>query len=68
MIYKYDGPVWHFESIVINKFIAYTSAESKAKAISNIQYKAKRRLKLSPNSKVTIKDKYLTEGKTFSGI
>lgn len=67
MIYKYDGPVKRFEEIVIPRFISYTSAPSKAKAVSNFSYKAKRRLKLSNFSKVYLDPKYVTEAKTFSG-
>lgn len=68
MIYKYEGPIYHFEQIVINNFVSYTTANSPAKAKNNFLSKAKKQLKLSQSSKLSLKDKYMKCGNGFSKL
>lgn len=68
MLYKYEGPVRRFENIVISKWIMYTHASSKAQALSNLKFKAKKQLKLNKMARVDLSDKYLTEAHTFSNL
>ena len=68
MIYKYEGPVYHFEHIVIEKWTAYTTASSKEQALNNLKFKAKRALKMSPATKITLDSSHLKVGNTFSGF
>lgn len=68
MLYKYEGPVWRFENIVIPKWIMYTHAKSDKQALNQLKYKAKKVLKLSITSKVDLDEKYLHSGVTYSSL
>lgn len=68
MIYKYEGPIYQFNEIVIPKFVAYTTAISIPKAKNNFLFKAKRKLKLSQSAKLSLKENCIKSGKTFSNI
>lgn len=68
MLYKYEGPVRRFENIVIPRWIMYTHASSKAQAMSNLKFKAKKVLKLNKTAKVNLNEKYIIEAHTFSNL
>lgn len=68
MLYKYEGPVRRFENIVIPRWIMYTHASSKAQAMSNLKFKAKKVLKLNKTARVDLNEKYITEAYTFSNL
>lgn len=68
MLYKYEGPVKRFETIVIPRWVMYTHANSKAQALNNLKFKAKKQLKLNKMARVDLNDKYLTEAHTFSNL
>lgn len=68
MLYKYEGPVKRFENIVIPKWIMYTHASSKAQAMSNLKFKAKKVLKLNKTACVDLNERYVTEAHTFSNL
>lgn len=52
--YAYSGPVLIFGKPVINSWYGETTASSKNKALSNLQYQFKREYDLSPNNKVEL--------------
>ena len=52
--YRYTGEVIRFDKIVINNFDCTTTAKSEAQALNNIKFKAKLRLKLEKNAKISI--------------
>lgn len=46
MLYKYEGPVWRFENIVIPRWVMYTHAKSDKQALNQLKYKAKKSVKI----------------------
>lgn len=59
--YKYKGPVYRFEYIVISKWEAVTMAVSPEQALNNLAFRAKAALKCSKDSKLTLDKKCLKE-------
>ena len=57
--YIYNGPVYLFNDLVINKFEASTSATSEKQALNNIRYKANLKLNYSASMKLTLKPECL---------
>lgn len=57
--YRYKGPVYRFEHIVINKWEAVTMAVSPEQALNNLAFRAKLELKYDKQSKLTLNKKYL---------
>lgn len=60
--YHYNGPVLYFDRILTNKWKGTTIAASKSRALVNLSYQVKKEAKLGNSAKVTLIDKYLTEG------
>lgn len=60
--YHYDGPVLYFDRVLTNKWKGTTIAMSRKKALLNLSYQVKKEAKLGDSAKVTLIDKYLTEG------
>jgi hypothetical protein len=57
--FHYHGTVKHFDSIISRNFDDTTMAVSEKQALSNLQFKAKRKLGYNPESKLTLDIKYL---------
>lgn len=66
--YKYKGPVFRFEHVVINKWEAVTEAVSPQQALNNLAYRAKMELNLSCKAKLTLDPKCLKGGITCTQI
>ena len=60
-IYKYKGPVYRFEHIVINKWEAVTMAVSPQAALNNLAFRAKMELKYDKSAKLVLDKKCLKE-------
>lgn len=60
-IYKYKGPIYRFEHIIMSKWEAVTMAVSPQQALNNLTFRAKMELKYDRNSKLTLDKKCLTE-------
>lgn len=46
-LYTYNGPVLYYEKVIANNWRGETTAESKAKAISNLKYQFKNQVNLA---------------------
>ena len=60
-IYKYAGPIYRFENIIMSKWEAVTMAVSPQQALNNLTYRAKMELKYDRQSKLTLDKKCLME-------
>lgn len=58
--YIYDGPVSLFGRYICNHRVE-TVACTKERALSNVAYRTKQAMNLSPNSKIELDIKYLKE-------
>lgn len=61
-LYSYDGPVLEFDRIVTNHWHAQTTANSEAKARSNLAYQFKKINGKVPKTKITLPGKLVLEG------
>lgn len=52
--YKYEGPIKRFGTTVCKKWVAYTEAPTKQKAIANLKYKAKIYMGLDKTAKIEL--------------
>lgn len=59
--YKYKGPIYRFEHIVLSKWEAVTMAVSPQQALNNLTFRAKATLKYNKDSKLTLDKKCLVE-------
>ena len=68
-LYIYNGPVFEFERLLIDRWTASTRAESEKKARSNLAYQFKMKYGRTPNSKIIIPGKLtiVEGGKEFNG-
>lgn len=57
--YDYEGPVMAFHQCLNPKWKASTVAVTETKAKANLAYQYKRRMGLSPQSKITLSGKVL---------
>ena len=53
----YEGPVYEFDTMVVEKWKATTYAVSEAKALSNLAYRFKRKRGKSPDTKIKLPGK-----------
>jgi len=58
MIYDYSGPVMKF-GVNIGRWKGQTTAPSKVKAKSNLEYQYKQEHGLKPNTRITISEKFI---------
>ena len=68
MLYKYEGPVYRFEHIVIPKWLMYTHASSQVQDLNNLKFKAKKLLKLNKTARDDLNPNYLNETRTYSNL
>lgn len=61
-LYIYDGPVSHFDVLVVSKWHAETRAVSSRKALRNLEYQYKVLNGLNKNAKVTLDPNYILQG------
>lgn len=52
--YIYDGPVWVFDKLVVDRWQSETTAVSESKARSNLCYRYKKAHNLIKSAKVTL--------------
>jgi len=58
-VYSYDGPVFHFERAITNRWTGYTSAPTERKALANLSFKAKTKFGYDKGAKITLDSKFL---------
>lgn len=61
-LYSYDGPVFEFERLIVDRWKAQTYAVSEAKARTNLAYQFKRDNGRVPRTKITLPGKIVAEG------
>ena len=57
-LYCYDGPVYHFDKLLTNHFVAETIAGSEAKARTNLAYRFKKKYGYANNTCIKITGKF----------
>lgn len=55
--YEYVGPVMIFNQCVADRWVGYTTAASKGRALSNLKYQFKKETNRIPSSKVDLPGK-----------
>ena len=55
--YMYIGPVMEFDRCIADRWVAYTTAVSKAKALSNLKYQFKKETNRVPGVKISLPGK-----------
>lgn len=53
-LWTYDGPIYHFGQIVVQRWVGQTYAPSRAKASVNLAYQAKKKLGLVASTQVRV--------------
>ena len=60
-MYSYEGPVMEFNRCVANKWSGSTDASTEKKALSNLAYQFKKEYERSPNTKITLPGKIVSD-------
>lgn len=55
--YMYKGPVMLFDKCIADKWVAYTTAVSEKKAMSNLKYQFKKETNRVPGAKISLPGK-----------
>lgn len=58
-LYIYEGPVMQFNKIIQEFYRNGTQAASEARALANLQFSYKKKMKLAPSSKIELDGRYL---------
>lgn len=61
VVYKYKGPVYRFEYIIMSYWEAVTMAVSPQQALNNLEFRAKMELKYNRQAKLTLDKNCLKE-------
>ena len=60
-MYSYDGPVMEFNRCIANKWPGSTYAATEKKARNNLAYQFKKEYERSPNAKITLPGKIVSD-------
>ena len=60
-VYSYEGPVMEFNRCIANKWSGSTYAATEKKARNNLAYQFKKEYERSPNAKITLPGKIVSD-------